>query len=477
MALHPFERRSLTRRGFLIGSAVGLGAGLPVGAILWQEALKRLPAIPVEVVAPATVKNQPDLMPGRAKGRVSEVYHAHVVDAKYRVDRAALRQMLDKAMCAFTGADHPHEAWRSFFQPGERIGIKVNPVGLNRSRPNVPASISHPLLVLEVIRNLREVGIPAKDIVLFDRYGQEFVDAGYDKLTREREAEGVRWMCASGAYTDQQTAINGVEYPERFSNELLRHIVGYDPDHFIHMPYTSPAHDPKDDRRYRSHLTKIVTQHVDKFITLPVLKDHRSSGVTLSLKNMSHGLNNNVARSHISPLVHGQPNSPGQSLMGPNQCSTFIPAAVNQPVIRQKAALHILDGLIGVYEGGPGVWNYSWATWAAKTLYVATDPVTLDHLGWDVIDTKRTLLGLPRVGEIGRLHYRDQQKAQMILARLAQTHPLAAVNSAEASEFFRLAGQSEIFDRRHPEHVFLAGTLDLGEWDLENVKRTRHLLS
>ena len=34
---------------------------------------------------------------------------------------------------------------------------------------------------------------------------------------------------------------------------------------------------------------------VDKIVTLPVLKDHRSAGVTLSLKNMSHGMNNNVS--------------------------------------------------------------------------------------------------------------------------------------------------------------------------------------
>ena len=76
-------------------------------------------------------------------------------------------------------------------------------------------------------------------------------------------------------------------------------VVGYDPHIFREMAYCQPWIDPKDDRRFRSHLSAIVSQMVDKFISIPVLKDHRSSGVSLALKNLSHGLANNVARSHI----------------------------------------------------------------------------------------------------------------------------------------------------------------------------------
>src|SRR5213078_3263313 len=138
------------------------------------------------------------------------------------------------------------------------------------------------------------------------------------------------------------------------------------------------------DRRFRSHLSNIVTRMVNKIITIPCLKDHRSAGVTLSIKNMSHGMNNNVARSHLAGLYRL-----GNHTSGPNQCNTFIPAAVLQPALRQKATLHILDGLIGVYEGGPGAWNRTWATWRHKGLFFATDPVALDLVGWDVIDAKR----------------------------------------------------------------------------------------
>src|SRR5262249_42495666 len=140
--------------------------------------------------------------------------------------------------------------------------------------------------------------------------------------------------------------------------ELARHVVGYDPDVFVHMGFAAPQHDRRDDRRFRSHLSVIVSRMVNKVITIPVLKDHRSAGVTLALKNLYHGMNNNVARSHISGIVRRD-----GSVSGPNQCNTFIPTAISHRVLREKATLHILDGLIGMYEGGPGSWNKTWATW------------------------------------------------------------------------------------------------------------------
>ena len=79
---------------------------------------------------------------------------------------------------------------------------------------------------------------------------------------------------------------------------------------------------------------------------------------------MSHGMNNNVCRSHLSGIYRL-----GGGTSGPNQCNTFIPTAVAQPILRQKATLHIMDGLIGVYEGGPGSWNRTWGTWHCNSLF------------------------------------------------------------------------------------------------------------
>jgi len=320
-----------------------------------------------------------------------------------------------------------------------------------------------------VVRGLKSAGVPNKNIIVFDRYANEFVNAGYADLLRTREMEGVRWYAASAGYSNAQLEIDGKEDAENYSPELLEHVVGYDPDAFVHMAFAAPQHSTKDDRRYRSHLSWVVSKMVDKMITLPVLKDHRSSGVTLSLKNMSHGLNNNVARSHITGIAHGYPDSTAYGPVGPNQCNTFIPAAINQAAIRQKATLHILDGLIGVYEGGPGCWNKTWSTWRHQSLFMATDPVALDHIGWDILDQKRLSEGLPRVGEMGKSLFTQQRKIQMVMTGMSGQQVTDALASIAAERWFRGGGDSEVFDRRQPEHVYLAGSIGLGEYDLSKI--------
>ena len=116
-------------------------------------------------------------------------------------------------------------------------------------------------------------------------------------------------------------------------------VAGYDPDEFISLALVHHGHDPKDDRNFRSHLGLLVTRRVNKLVLLPVLKDHGSAGVTGALKNMSHGLVNNVARSH--------------STADANACNQFIPEVVSHPIIRRKCVLQIMDGIRGVYPEGP----------------------------------------------------------------------------------------------------------------------------
>src|SRR5262249_42745805 len=145
-----------------------------------------------------------------------------------------------------------------------------------------------------------------------------------------------------------------------------------------------PNGDASDPHQRRSYLSRFISKDVNKMINLCVLKHHQSAGITLALKNMSHGLVNNVSRSHSSRTL--------------NTCGTFIPSIVDHPVIRQKVVLNILDGVKGGYHGGPGgkVGKY---LWEHKTMYFATDPVALDRIGWKVIDEKRKQVGMLPVGE------------------------------------------------------------------------------
>jgi hypothetical protein len=387
---------SSDRRQFLISSTVSALAGAQSVAALPHElwAAVAEPAVQAtprpQGASTREARSDSFPMPGPFRGKVVEVAHpGSVVDGT--ANREAVREMVRRGMLGLTGEKDTASAWRHFFAPGDVVGIKVNPVGW-------PHAISNHALVLEIIDGLREAGLPPQDILVFDRYRDQFEKAGYPKIL----PPGVRWDAAVGAYDDVQLGI-----------------AGYDPDVFRELPLVGKGiHRPDDPRARRSHVALIVTKQVNKIINVPVLKDHGTGGVTLALKNMSHGLVNNVSRSHAAAEV--------------NACGQFIPAVVSLPAIRSRVVLHILDGLKGVFEGGPfgGDLHH---VWERKTLSFATDPVAMDRLGWEVIDAKRKEMGLPPVGE----------------------------SKWQGVSF------------RQPEHIYFAGALGLGESDRAKIEQIR----
>ena len=293
-------------------------------------------------------------IPGPYAGRVVAVKHAgSFVGDRYQA--RAVREMVETGMKRLTEAPSAAEAWRRFFGPGDVVGVKLNPVG----RPHV---ISAPEVLHPIVAGLELAGVKKRDIVVYDRYKQEFLEAGFDKWL----PEGVRWMSASERYLAVQLDMEG-----------------YDRDVYVEMPLVNPDYAKQyqlSDRHVRrSYVARFLTREVNKLINVCVLKHHQAAGVTLALKNLSHGCVNNVNRSHVSNTA--------------NATGSFIPAVVDQPVFREKVVLNILDGVKAAYHGGPGakVGKY-W--WAHRTMYFGTDPVALDKTGWRVIDAKRAELGL-----------------------------------------------------------------------------------
>ncbi len=337
-------------------------------------------------------------VPGPYPGRVIEVREAALMRTTPR-DRAAVRKALNRGLTELTGADHPVEAWRLFVQPGEAVGIKVVPNGY-------PGAHTSPELVLEVIDGLRSAGILFKDMVVFDRYAYEFHKAGYQDILPDQVARG--GLTPDEGDASQMTVDFKVKDP----------VIGYDKDEFVKLTLVGRGQDSQDDRCYRSHLGRIVTKRLDKIICLPCLKDHHAAGATGALKNMSHGLVNNVFRSHSSP----------QSIA----MVAFIPAVVSHPIIRKKCVLHIMDGSRGVWEGGPFGSNPEWL-WDYNSLLFATDPVAMDHVEWDILDAQRKQMKVPGVGGVGRL----------------------------AVDPFGHEG----YDIRQPQYIALAGQAGLGNFD------------
>lgn len=291
-------------------------------------------------------------MPGAWPGRVIAVESpGSIVSGSYQAD--TVRNMMRKGMSELTGAPGWVDAWRALFEKGDVVGIKVSPVG-------GPGLSSDAIVLNEIIDGLKEAGVPHSDVLVFNRYRQETQAAGIDKWL----PSDVRWDAASEQY-----------------NEVQLDMEGYDRDHFMEMALVKPGEDPNDPRFRRSHVAKIVTQRINKFINLPVLKHHQSAGVTICLKNMSHGMVNNVNRSHVTPTL--------------NACGAFIPSVVSLPVIKNKAVLHICDGVKASFHGGPG--GKPKYIWEHKTMYFSTDPVALDKTGLKAIDARRAQAGMASI--------------------------------------------------------------------------------
>src|SRR5262245_13816335 len=100
-------------------------------------------------------------MPGLFRGRVVAVQSdACIVSGKYQAE--PVQNMMRKGMAELTGTDDWAAAWKLFVEPGDVVGIKVNPVG----QPHV---ISAPEVVREIISGLNAAGIKNQDIVVYDR--------------------------------------------------------------------------------------------------------------------------------------------------------------------------------------------------------------------------------------------------------------------------------------------------------------------
>ena len=223
MSRHEHHSVEIGRRGLLAaGAALPALAGMSLSHVSAQEP---------RAAAGRPAAGEKWGIPGPYPGRVIEVRHPRMIQNGTK-DRRAIHAAVARGMTELTGATDAVEAWRSFFEPGDVVGVKMNPVG----RPLAPSSTE---LMLEVIDGLQAAGVKTKDIIVFERYRDEFLEAGWHKAL----PDGIAWTGLGIAYNGKQVDIKGDD--EKTGN--LDHTTGYDPDEFMTMELVMSGLDPKKD--------------------------------------------------------------------------------------------------------------------------------------------------------------------------------------------------------------------------------------
>src|SRR5688572_11064783 len=278
-------------------------------------------------------------MPGPYPGMVVSVKAARCLDeVSQKIDAGCVREMMARGMCALTGDSKVEDAWRRFFEPSDVVGIKVNAGG----RPWV---VSTPEIVVETVRNLMAVGVKPSQIYLYELFQSQLDEVNYaPHLPKE-----VRIVSAESRRGDSS---------------------GYDPATYIEADFFG-------EEDTRSNMMRLVSQSLTKIINIPNVKDHGATGATGCLKNIAYGSFSNVARTHQ---------------MGKSHIYSFVGALAAVEPLRSRTVLQIMDGLRGVWHGGPFAPTLRYVFYPKEIMF-GTDPVAIDRLLLDIIDKERIAHG------------------------------------------------------------------------------------
>jgi hypothetical protein len=348
---------------------------------------------PLKVVShypPAAVPG----MPGPYAGRVVVVKSDQSVDtATGAANNDVVREMMAQGMRTLTGAGTTSDAWRRFFAPSDVVGIKVNCGGY-------PYVISAYEIVAETVKQLTAIGVPLSQIYLYERFQNQLDEVNY----APHLPEGLQIVAAERANRNTDNS-------------------GYDPETYLEASLFG-------EEDTRSNMMRLVSKRLTKIINIPNMKDHGATGVTGCLKNVAYGSFSNVARTHQA---------------GKSHTYSVVGTLASIEPLRSRTVLQIMDGLRGVWHGGPFARTTRYVFYPRQIMF-GTDPVAIDRLLLDIIDNKRR--------EQGAISIWDRSPGSL------------KIDDGRARD----ADPNVNIIIREPGHVEFASSLGLGVHDLAKIK-------
>jgi len=353
------------RRDFVKAAGVGTAAAgaLAFAPLTFGQTPAAAPAIETNIgqfqKVPRTARSLPGPFPGKVvkvtdvRSFVNEKFDAKVID-----------EMVAKGITTLTGRNM-RESFRLLIDPKDIVGIKVNPVGppLINTRPEVAEA---------VVKWLVDSGIRRSNIVIWDRFDYMLKDAGFVKERfpgiaieglQTMDEEGNKWRGPDGRHLSIDNFDQEVFYEAKgalwTSDRNQKNEEGYLNQHVFNGD--------------RSFFGKLLTKRLTRIINLAAYKN-TGPAISMATKNIGYGSICNTGRLHA-----------GLGL----KVNTEVIAA---PVLRDKLALNITDGLRAQYDGGPD--KNAQFVYDNHALYFATDPFALDMMCHQELAAKRKEKGV-----------------------------------------------------------------------------------
>jgi hypothetical protein len=277
--------------------------------------------------------------------------HGHVLVVEnpkatsvFAPQQSVIDDMMRAGILSATGKSTVSAAWLSLVSTQDVVGIKVcsAPGRTSGTRPEVAAAL---------VSELLEAGIPAKQILVWDRRLSDLRLAGFFDL-----ADRFKVQIAGSA----EEGYDGKVFYER---PLLGKLVWGDLEFGKHGEGVGR----------KSFVSRLVTQRMTKIINLTPLLNHNLAGVSGNLFGLAMGSIDNWIRFESEPRELAQAVSEIYAL----------------PEVGDKVVFNIVDALICQYQGEErSLLHYSTAL---NQLRFSTDPVALDVLSLRELDYQREL--------------------------------------------------------------------------------------
>ena len=315
--VHDGQRRSLLK-ALLIGAV----AATPLARAAWAGDAKTGASGAKDAPAPA---GEPSTAPktGTARSTVFRGRRDKILSGEDRPDAALLAAALGAVVAGAGGESSPEAAFKRLFKPTDVVGIKVNCIAGKGMSPR-------PEVVGLIAKWLQDAGVPARNVVIWDRTERELSHAGFEL---NRSGSGVRVIGTEGDYEEKE----------------------------------------RDWGPNASRFARLLAEEMTALINVGVLKDHGVAGVAAGMKNWYGAIEN-------PRTCHG------------GRCAPYIPHLAAYPLIRNKLRLTVIDALTAQCHGGPQR-SPKWQ-WSYGSVLASTDPVALDTVATRIIEDRRKEVGL-----------------------------------------------------------------------------------